>query len=293
MPVKKILVDLLTVLGVAIMACGLAYLPGSSERQFLGLPVLISLALIALAVQWLMFLPAYYFQTEHYYDLTGSFTYLLLIVLALVADAAAAPSERALLLGLLVLVWAMRLGGFLFARVKKLGKDGRFDQLKRRWSSFLVAWTLQGLWVFVTLLATLIAMTSPRSVDLGIWTVFGTLIWALGFVIEVLADVQKTRFKADAANASRFINTGLWAWSRHPNYFGEIVLWTGICVIAAPTFVGWQWLGLISPIFVAVLIMGVSGVPLLEQRAEEKWGKQADYQRYRETTPVLIPRPPS
>ena len=120
----------------------------------------------------------------------------------------------------------------------------------------------------------------------------GALVWALGFGIEAVADAQKTRFKADTANSGKFINVGLWAWSRHPNYFGEILLWIGVCIIAVPSFSGWQWLGLLSPLFVAALIVGVSGVPLLEQRADEKWGEDPDYQRYRANTPVLLLWPP-
>jgi steroid 5-alpha reductase family enzyme len=117
------------------------------------------------------------------------------------------------------------------------------------------------------------------------------LVWVFGFVIEVTADSQKSRFRADPENKGKFIHTGLWAWSRHPNYFGEIVLWIGVAVIALPILRGWQWLTLISPVFVTLLLTRISGVPMLEKRADEKWGGQEDYEAYKERTPVLVPRP--
>ena len=116
----------------------------------------------------------------------------------------------------------------------------------------------------------------------------GLLIWAAGFAIEATADVQKSRFRADPANRGAFIHTGLWAWSRHPNYFGEIVLWIGVAVIALPVLQGWQYVTLISPLFVILLLTRVSGVPLLEKRADEKWGGQDDYEAYKRRTPVLV-----
>jgi steroid 5-alpha reductase family enzyme len=108
-----------------------------------------------------------------------------------------------------------------------------------------------------------------------------------------VSDAQKNRFRADPANRGKFIQTGLWAWSRHPNYFGEIVLWIGVAIIALPVLRGWQYLTLISPVFVTLLLTRVSGVPMLERRADEKWGGQEDYEAYKARTPVLIPRPPS
>ena len=92
---------------------------------------------------------------------------------------------------------------------------------------------------------------------------------------------------------SGFITSGLWSWSRHPNYFGEIVLWSGVAVMAASALSGWQWVTLTSPVFVALLLTRVSGIPLLERRAEARWGHLTEYQRYTAMTPVLLPRPPA
>jgi steroid 5-alpha reductase family enzyme len=200
---------------------------------------------------------------------------------------------RSLLLLALVVIWAARLGTFLFRRIRKAGKDARFDELKTSFSRFLLTWTMQGLWVSLTLAAALAAITTTTRKGLDVFALIGFLVWALGFAFEVVADAQKSRFRADPENKGKFIHTGLWAWSRHPNYFGEIVLWIGVAIIALPVLQGWQWVTLISPVFVTLLITRVSGVPMLEKRADEKWGGQEDYEAYKERTPVLIPWPPS
>jgi steroid 5-alpha reductase family enzyme len=157
----------------------------------------------------------------------------------------------------------------------------------------LLAWTLQGLWVSITIAAALAAITSITRLDLGVFALVGFLVWLFGFGIEVLADRQKSMFRADPKNADKFINVGLWSWSRHPNYFGEIILWVGVAIIAIPILSGWQWLTLISPIFVIILLTRISGVPMLEARAKEKWGGQDEYEDYKARTSSLILKPPS
>ncbi len=278
---------------VVAFGLGVAWLADPGARALLGVPMLPALAALAFLIQWVVFVPSYMAQTEHYYDLTGSATYLLLIVIALSAALAEGLHARALLLGIMAAVWALRLGSFLFRRVRQRGKDGRFDEIKASFPRFLVAWTVQGLWVFLTLFAALIVMGQAEPQPLGIVALFGALVWVAGFTIEVVADAQKAAFAAQPENRGRFIQSGLWRWSRHPNYFGEILLWTGVAIIAAPVFQGWEWLGLLSPLFVIVLLTRVSGVPILEERAEAKWGADPEYQRYRDATPVLVPRPPA
>lgn len=241
---------------------------------------------VAFAVQWIAFVPAYLRQTEHFYDLTGSITYLGLVGLALVAGD---RDVRSVLLAAVVSLWAIRLGTFLFRRVRRAGKDGRFDEIKRSAPRFFVAWTLQGLWVFLTSCAALAAMASP-STELGVSDIVGASVWTLGFSLEVVADRQKSVF--GARHPGRFIDTGLWAWSRHPNYFGEILLWIGVAIIAAGALQDWQWVTMVSPMFVIFLLTKVSGLPQLEERAEQRWGDDPSYQAYKARTPSLVPRPP-
>ena len=240
--------------------------------------------------QWLVFIPSYIFETEHYFDLTGSLTYVSVTLLAILFTVDI--SLRDILLALFVWIWAFRLGSFLFIRVKKAGSDGRFDLMKKDFWWFLMTWTIQGLWVFLTLAMALAAITSESKMAIDIFAVVGTLIWIFGFSIEVVADQQKTNFKDDPANKDSFITVGLWSWSRHPNYFGEMVLWIGIAVIAFPVLIGWQLVALISPIFVIFLLTRISGITMLESRGYKKWKDDPAYIDYLERTSVLVPFPP-
>jgi len=276
---------------VVLIGAGVAVAGSQGGATAGGIPVFALAVALAFVIQWLAFIPAYLLQNEGFFDLTGSITYITVAIVAVLLGPAI--DGRSILLLALVVIWAARLGTYLFRRIRKAGKDARFDAIKPSFIRFLNTWTLQGLWVTLTLAAALAAITTTVRRDLGIVAIIGLLIWAAGFAIEAVADVQKSRFRADAANKGRFIHTGLWAWSRHPNYFGEIVLWIGVAVIALPVLEGWQWVTLISPLFVALLLTRVSGVPLLEKRADEKWGGQDDYEAYKAGTSVLIPLPPA
>jgi steroid 5-alpha reductase family enzyme len=275
---------------VIAVGAGVAWAGSQGSVSVGALPVFALCGLLAMAINWIAFVPAYHRQTERFFDLTGSVTYVSVMGAALLLSEARDP--RSLLLGALVLVWAVRLGAFLFARINREGKDARFDELKTSLPRFFGAWTLQGLWVFLTLAAALGAITSVSARPLGGLAVLGGATWAIGFAIEVVADRQKRRFREDPAKANRFITTGLWAWSRHPNYFGEIVLWAGVAIIALPELSGWQYVTLISPVFVYFLLTRISGISLLEARAEEKWGDDPEYRAYRDRTPELFPRRP-
>lgn len=253
-----------------------------------GLPLFAVLVGLAFVIQWLAFVPAFLLQTEKFFDLTGSLTFISVASLAILLSPAV--DARVMLLWSMVVIWAIRLGIFLVRRIRKAGKDVRFDAIKPALIRFLNVWTIQGLWVAFTAGAALAAITSASRKPLDLLAVIGLLVWVLGFGIEVAADSQKRRFSAQPENKGRFIQTGLWARSRHPNYFGEITLWIGIALVALPVLQGWQLVTLISPAFVALLLTRVSGIPLLEKRADEKWGGQADYEAYKKRTPVLIPR---
>jgi steroid 5-alpha reductase family enzyme len=241
-------------------------------------------------VNWAAFVPSWIASTEFFYDLTGTLTYLTVTAFALVA--VGRYDTRSLLLSALVVIWATRLGSFLFTRVRADGGDGRFDEILIDPARLFMTWTLQGLWVFLTLAAALGAITASTAAPLG-WTVLaGTAIWAVGFTIEVTADYQKRAFRSEPNLKLPFITTGVWAWSRHPNYFGEITLWVGVALIAVGGLQGWRYITLISPIFVWLLITRVSGIPMLEARAKKRWGDDPEFQEYTRNTPSLIPRPP-
>lgn len=276
---------------VILAAAGIAWAGSQGGGSVLGVPIFALGVALAFLIQWLAFIPAYVLQTERFYDLTGSITYISVTTSAVLLSPVV--DDRSVLLLAMVLIWATRLGTYLFNRILQTGKDERFGEITPSFLRFLQTWTLQGLWVTFTVAAALAAITTTTRQPLGWFALVGFLIWAFGFGVEVLADAQKNAFKSDPANRGDFISSGLWAWSRHPNYFGEITLWVGVAVIALPVLRGWQWVTLISPVFVTLLITQVSGVPMLEERADEKWGDQEDYEAYKEQTPVLIPQPPS
>ena len=281
----------LTGIIVALMIAGLIGWAGSQGgSQTSWGPLFLLCGLIAFTVQWAFFVPAFIYQTEHYFDLTGSLTYITLSLIVIVASGFSEP--RTLLIGTLVIIWAGRLGSFLFKRVKTAGQDTRFRSIKPDFLQFLMTWTLQGLWVFITFAAGLAAMTSGREAGIDIFAMVGAGVWIAGFGFEVLSDRQKTAFRQDENNRGRFISTGVWSWSRHPNYFGEIVLWVGIAIIAFPVLEGWQLATLISPIFVVVLLTKISGVRMLENQGRKRWGEDPDYQAYLARTSVLVPLPP-
>jgi steroid 5-alpha reductase family enzyme len=273
-----------------LVVIGLLFAVAGSQggSSVFGIPLFALLVALAFLIQWLAFVPAFLRQTERFFDLTGSLTYISVVTIGILLGAAV--DARAILLWALVVIWAVRLGTFLFRRIRRARKDNRFDDIKPSFIRFLNAWTIQALWVTFTVGAALVAITTANRKELDLFAFIGFLVWLLGFGIEVVADVQKSRFSANPENRGRFIQTGLWARSRHPNYFGEIMLWIGIAVIALPILRGWQWVTLVSPLFVALLLTRVSGVPLLEKRADDKWGAQPDYETYKRTTPVLIPR---
>lgn len=282
-----------SVIGIAIatlLGALVAWAGSDGSSQVGAIPLFALCAVLAYLINWLAFVPANAAKTERFYDLTGSITYISVTLAALVL--ADRPDVRAYVVTGLVVVWALRLGTFLFRRVMRDRGDNRFDEIKVSPIRFFMTWTLQGLWVLLTAAAAWAIITAEARETLGWIGYAGIAIWLVGFAIEALADRQKSEFKKDPDNEGRFISTGLWAWSRHPNYFGEITLWLGVAIIAVPVLSGWRWLVLISPVFVALLITQVSGVPMLERRADERWGGDPDYEAYKRSTPVLIPRPP-
>ncbi|NNC78163.1 MAG: DUF1295 domain-containing protein [Woeseiaceae bacterium] len=279
-------------IAIAIVLGGLVALAGSDGGARTDtMPVFLLCGLLAFAINWAVFIPSALAQTERFYDLTGGITYITVTIVAVWLSPEL--DLRATLVAGMVMVWSLRLASFLFLRILKSGKDGRFDTIKNRPARFFLAWTLQGLWVLLTAGAAIAVITGGVREPLGVVGAIGIGVWAIGMIIEIVADRQKSAFKDDPRNSGKFIDTGLWAWSRHPNYFGEILLWTGVAIVAIPVLQDWQWVTLISPVFVAFLLIKVSGIPMLEETADERWGGQQDYEDYKRRTPVLILKPPS
>lgn len=293
-PDRGLIPGLLTAAVIVLSGIGFGLLAGIGGPKVGGIATMGICAALAFAINLAAFVPSAVYRTERFYDLTGTVTYLSIVGLALVA----APLHSGLgwLVAAMVAVWTLRLGFFLVTRILKDRNDRRFDQLKKSPGKLLVAWMLQGLWAFVTAGCALAIILQAGMREFSGWralvATLGVALWTTGLAIEAVADGEKRAFRADSANDGRYITSGLWAWSRHPNYFGEILLWTGIAVIGAAVLSGWSRITLLSPVAVYLLLTQVSGVPILERQGQQRWGDEPGYRDYVSSTPVLFPRPP-
>jgi len=281
--IKNLLLSLI----IIVFAFVLTTFVDQNSVSYGSLSLFLLCTIIIFFLQWIVFIPSYLLSTEHFFDLTGSVTFITVSILAFLMNDS--NNLRQLIVLILIMIWALRLGSFLFLRIRKAGEDSRFTTIKKDFLVFFLTWNLQGLWVLFTLFGALTILTSNNNQNFGILDIIGVLIWVIGFLIEVVSDRQKSEFKSHEFNAGKFIHTGLWKYSRHPNYFGEILLWTGIAIIGISVYSGFGWLGLISPFFVFVMLNYISGVRLLEKQAEERWGENDLYQLYKSKTPVLFP----
>ncbi len=288
-------VNLLISIIVFFIGTGIAYLTGSY--------IVLNAVILAFLIQWVAYIPAYTFQTEKFYDLTGTLTYLTVVWFTYILSGGGSSGiEGNFILASLITIWAVRLGSFLFLRIHKAGEDKRFRTIKPSASQFFMTWTLQGFWVSICSMCALTAMSSEMGVatiwysgnlgeiSVNIFFCIGVVLFLIGFSIEIVADNQKNTFRSLEENKDKFITTGLWAKSRHPNYFGEIMLWTGIALIALPSLSGAQYLTLISPVFTYILLVHISGVRMLEDMGNKKWGHLEEYKDYKDKTPRIIPR---
>lgn len=245
--------------------------------------------LIAVGLNALLFLPAFFFKTDKLTD----FSYALSF--AIVATGGYLLSTQAALHTLifgLVLAWSLRLGSFLVYRIHVQGRDNRFDEMRSQFFPFLRFWLAQGLSAWVILLAALFVWRSD-SPEITTLTYVGIVIFIVGLIIEAVSDLQKFHFSRNNTKKT-WIDTGLWRMSRHPNYFGEISLWIGMYLAALSTLTTTQALwALLSPVFIAGLLIFISGIPILEKSADQKWGKQKSYQDYKKAVPILVPTPSS
>ena len=255
-------------------------------------PISIICMALSFIIHWLVFIPSYFFKTEKFYDITGTVAYLSILLttaylINLVNDEGILL--RSIISIIFVMIWAIRLGIFLFKRVIKVGEDKRFEHAKKSFSKFLMFFNISALWVFLTIVNVLTMIINNSDSVTDLFFIIGLTIVIIGFIIEVVADMQKRKFRTNISNKGQFISSGLWSISRHPNYFGEMMIWIGMSFVTIPILIGWQFITLISPIFVIFLLTKVSGINLLEASANDKWGADKNYQDYKDKTSVLIP----
>ena len=273
---------LISVLSFAI-SYGIAHLTGSV--------IVKNAVLLAYVIHWIAYIPAYVFQTEKFYDLTGSVTYLSVVWFVFLSTYQSISLNFGnLILVLLISIWTIRLGLFLFIRIHKAGEDKRFRTIKTSASQFFMTFTISGLWVTLCSMCALVAISSPEGLVMNALTYVGIILFIIGFGIEIVADNQKTAFRSIEANKDSFITSGLWSKSRHPNYFGEVLLWFAIAVISFSSLEGLQLITLISPVFTYILLVYVSGVRMLEDMNDKKWADDEKYKSYKKNTPMLFPK---
>lgn len=238
-------------------------------------------------IHLLIFVPSYYFQTEKFFDLTGTIAYVSSVLFIFFkSNTVESINLGSLALSTFIIIWSLRLGTFLFLRIKKEGKDRRFNDIKKSFSWFFMTFSVSGMWVTICSICALTGIAN--GIIFSSTTIIGIIIFIIGFTIEIIADSQKTKFRAKDDNKDKFISIGLWKYSRHPNYLGEIILWLGISLISFSSLEGLQYITLISPIFTYLLLVNVSGINLLEKSGEKKWGHLDSYKSYKENTPRLI-----
>ena len=251
--------------------------------------IVMQAVMLAFLIQWVAYIPAYIFQTEKFYDLTGSLSYLTVIWFVFFSsNNLRGLNIQNLIVVTLISVWAIRLGTFLFGRIHKDGEDKRFRTIKTSASQFFMTWTLQGMWVSICTMCAITAISSSQGIIANALFYLGLAFFIVGFAIEVVSDQQKSAFRAVPENKEKFITSGLWSKSQHPNYFGEILLWSAIALLSISSLNGTQYLTLISPIFTYVLLVYISGVRMLDDMGNKKWGHLEEYKEYKRNTPTLF-----
>ena len=242
--------------------------------------------ILSFIIHWLLFIPAYVFKTEKFYDLTGTISYISIVLYVLLSSTDGIINFGNMIVSSLIIMWTIRLGTFLFTRIKKAGEDKRFREIKKSFSWFFMAFTISGMWVSICAICALTGISN--GIELTGVTYIGIVIFIIGFALEIISDNQKTSFRKIESNKDKFITTGLWKYSRHPNYLGEIVLWTGVAIISYSSLEVYQMFTLVSPMFTYLLLVKVSGINLLEKSGEKKWGHLDSYKSYKKNTPRLI-----
>eukprot|EP00257_Ricinus_communis_P023028 XP_015582909.1 uncharacterized protein LOC8275698 isoform X2 [Ricinus communis] len=246
-------------------------------------------AIVTVGYQLLFFIVTALLKIDKVTDFAGSTNFVILAVLTSVVKGT--WHFRQVILSLLVVIWGFRLGLFLLMRILQWGEDRRFDEMRGNLGRLAIFWILQAVWVWTVSLPVTVVNASDRNPSLEARDIIGWIMWSMGFLFEATADQQKLAFKNSPENRGKWCNVGLWKYTRHPNYFGEIFLWWGIFVASAPVLEGAEWLVILGPVFLTLLLLFLSGIPLLEKSADKKFGNVAAYRAYKRTTSPLIPLP--
>ncbi len=241
---------------------------------------------ISLLIQIFFFIIAAINKTDKVTDLSYGLTFILITIFSFISSDQA-PVHWLLLA--MIAIWGVRLSGYLFIRIMKIKVDDRFNKIRNSVVEFGKFWLLQAISVWIIMLPAIVFFAQSSS--LRVWSILGLVIWLTGLTIETTADIQKFQYKNNPKNKNRWTDVGLWKYSRHPNYFGEMMCWWGVFLFCLPTFNNYQFLTVVGPMFITFLLLFVSGVPPLEKRYLSKFGDNQDYQDYLKNTNLLVPVP--
>jgi len=254
-------------------------------------PILFGL-LICLAINLLVFGFAYNFQTDKLTDITYASSFAILALLYYILFERAYSIYRLALL-IMVVVWAVRLGGYLLRRILRKGVDHRFDNIRPYFKSFLKFYLLQTISIWIVSLGFIEGLTASESEVVAATSSFlfplGVILWAIGLVMQTVADAQKFSFRNQVSNDGKYMDRGLFSIVRFPNYTGEILVWIGIFVVVIPVLQGIEWFSIVSPLWIIFLLVRVSGIPFLERSNAERYGHLAEFLTYQRSTKKLIP----
>jgi steroid 5-alpha reductase family enzyme len=250
----------------------------------------LSALVISVAIQAVFFAFAAWFKTDRVTDFSYSLSFVLLTLVVLVVEEAFSWPQ--ILVASFIVAWAVRLGSYLFVRIIKIGKDDRFDDKREDFVKFLGFWILQAVAVWVIMLPSVVFLSLDKQPPFNWVSVIGIVLWVAGLAIEIVSDQQKYAFKNNPDTRGRFITTGLWKYSRHPNYFGEFLLWWGLFLIVVPAWSGVLYITVLGPVSITVLLLFVTGIPLLEKSADSKYGDNDEYREYKRRTSLFVLRPP-
>ncbi|MFW0861986.1 MAG: DUF1295 domain-containing protein [Candidatus Komeilibacteria bacterium] len=247
--------------------------------------MLLDLLFFSLLIQAVLFVAAFIKQTDKLTDFSYGLTFVILAITGLFQSSKLVGHY---ILTAMIVLWALRLAVYLVIRIRKIKKDKRFDGIREKFLSFAGFWLLQGITIWVVLISSIFYY--QEAVEFNSLSIIGMAIYLFGLYFESLADMQKYRHINNPNNKDRWIQTGLWKYSRHPNYFGEICVWLGVYLFVFPTLhFPLSLIALLSPLYITILLLFVSGIPKLEKYADNRWGNDQEYLKYKESTSILIP----